>query len=447
VLGVAEAGCTRDDAPASADHKRADELDSAATRCLRPRRAIDLFQQHDELLTEEERCRGAFARSRVREEEKRLMPRGKPGRGSDHPGRAAVLACSDGSRFRPPPRAQPWRRPEVASGRLRAALADAPATVPRSRRRRAPGVVRRARLFAADMLEELDQNGDATVASTYSVARQAAGRDSREAVEFRARAGSARVLPQPRRHLEAASVFRNASVPLPLGGTGADGAGNHNLGTELSPWACRKAAGEFRPPWPSERARTPHSASALRLFGSRRQRLLSERDEAYDYWPRPISWGFLRGTPAGFSPISQTASSLHGNRYVGRGVALMGEIRTTPPACSGSGRQRDPEAPRPGPCYSPPGGPRAGVGGDVAESLELCRDMTDRYADVDERRRSCVYPQKYALPATRQGHRRPPGSSMCCGTLHDGRGKTGGSPARRAAWRVRREVDWASSRG
>src|SRR5690348_16263092 len=55
VLGVAEAGSS-ETTPQPALITTRDELDSAATRCSEPDEAIDLFQQHDELLTEEERA-------------------------------------------------------------------------------------------------------------------------------------------------------------------------------------------------------------------------------------------------------------------------------------------------------------------------------------------------------------------------------------------------------
>jgi hypothetical protein len=59
VLGVAEAGSNEtalQPVPQPALIATRDELDSAATRCSDPDEAIDLFGQHDELLTEEERA-------------------------------------------------------------------------------------------------------------------------------------------------------------------------------------------------------------------------------------------------------------------------------------------------------------------------------------------------------------------------------------------------------
>ena len=118
VLGVAEAGSNE------TAHQPAlqptlvttrDELDSAATRCSDPDEAIDLFQQYDELLTEEER---ALLRevTESRAEAKRLHAAGSPAEAATTLRRAAVLCLQLGLRFPAAALGLTVAEPEVAWG-------------------------------------------------------------------------------------------------------------------------------------------------------------------------------------------------------------------------------------------------------------------------------------------------------------------------------------------
>ena len=196
VLGVAEAGSNEPAPPPGAQPApitTRDELDSAAARCSDPDQAIDLFQQYDQLLTEEERALlGEVTESRA--EAKRLHAAGKLAEAATTLRRAAVLCLQLGLRF--PAAALGLTVAEARSrmGHLRAALADARTSAEIADQAGLPELALRARLLAADMLEALDQ-GDAAVAEYDSVATRRR-RDASHRVP--GQSGLGNVLPQPR---------------------------------------------------------------------------------------------------------------------------------------------------------------------------------------------------------------------------------------------------------
>lgn len=308
VLGVAEAE-SNETTPQPALITTRDELDSAATRCSDPDEAIDLFQQYDELLTEEEH---ALLRevTESRAEAKRLHAAGNPTEAATTLRRAAVLCLQLGLRFPAAALGLTVAKTRSRLGRLRSALADARTSAEIADQAGLPELALRARLFAADMLEDLDQ-GDAAAAEYNSVARQAAARQSR-AVEFRARVGLAKSFHNRGRHLKAASVFRNALLSVAAWGAPEQMAALHNnLGDELLALGrAEQAAGEFQAALAlREGADFRNFGRVLSLFGlGDAKMLLGAREEAYEYWRQAYQLGFFSGDLAGFSPISPAAS-------------------------------------------------------------------------------------------------------------------------------------------
>ena len=445
VLGVAEAG-SNETAPEPALITTRDELDSAATRCSDPDEAIDLFQKFDELLTGEER---ALLRevTESRAEAKRLHAAGSLAEAATTLRRAAVLCLQLGLRF--PAAALGLTVAEARSrlGRLRAALADARTSAEIADQAGLPELALRARLLAADMLEALDQ-GDAAAAEYDSVVTQAAARQSR-AIEFRARVGLAKSFHNRGRHPEAASVFRNALLSVAAWGAPEQMAAlRNNLGTELLALGrAEQAAGEFQAALALRKgADFRNFGRVLSLFGlGDAKMLLGERDEAYEYWRQAYQLGFFSGDLGRLLTDFADRVVAHGIDMSGRGVAVMGEIPDDTAGMLRIGLYSAIQdgAPARALLFASWLAHELASGGDVAESIALCRDILTRYADVDERSTvTAVPPAELRVPAAAPGNRRPPGSSRCAvGQLHDGRRPDGGNPVRRAAWRVRREVD------
>ena len=445
VLGVAEAG-SNEPAPQPALITTRDELDSAATRCSDPDEAIDLFQQYDELLTEEER---ALLRevTESRAEAKRLHAAGNLAGAATTLRRAAVLCLQLRLRFPAAALGLTVAKARSRLGRLRPALADARTSAEIADDAGLPELALRARLLAADMLEQLDQ-GDAAVAEYDSVARQAAARQSR-AIEFRARVGSARSFHNRGRHLEAASVLRNALLSVAAWGAPEQMAAlRNNLGAELIALGrAEQAAAEFQAALALRKgADFRNFGRVLSLFGlGDAKMLLGERDEAYEYWRQAYQLGFFSGDSGRLLTDFADRVVAHGIDMSGRGVAVMGEIpdNTAGMLRIGLDRAIHDGAPARALLFASwlahelaSGGRRGGE-----------HRAVPRHADAIRRRRRAVdgpavSPHELRVPATAPGNRRPAGSSRCAvEQLHDGRRPDGGSPARRAAWRVRREVD------
>jgi tetratricopeptide (TPR) repeat protein len=387
VLGVAEAG-SNETTPQPALITTRDELDSAATRCSDPDEAIDLFQQYDELLTEEER---ALLRevTESRAEAKRLHAAGSLAEAATTLRRAAVLCLQLGLRF--PAAALGLTVAEARSrlGRLRAALADARTSAEIADQAGLPELALRAWLFAADMLEDLDQ-GDAAAAEYDRVATQAAARQSR-AVEFRARVGLAKSFHNRGRHLEAASVFRNALLSVAAWGAPDQMAAlRNNLGDELLALGrAEQAAGEFQAALALRKgADFGNFGSVLSLFGlGDAKMLLGEREEAYEYWRQAYQLGFFSGDLDRLLTDFAGRVVAHGIDMSGRGVAVMGEIpdNTAGMLRIGLDSAIHGGAPARALLFASWLAHELASAGDVAESIALCRDMLTRYADVDKR--------------------------------------------------------------
>jgi tetratricopeptide (TPR) repeat protein len=387
VLGVAEAE-SNETAPEPALITTRDELDSAATRCSDPDEAIDLFQQFDELLTEEER---ALLRevTESRAEAKRLHAAGSLAEAATTLRRAAVLCLQLRLRF--PAAALGLTVAEARSrlGRLRAALADARTSAEIADQAGLPELALRARLLAANMLEALDQ-GDAAAAEYDSVVTQAAARQSR-AIEFRARVGLAKSFHNRGRHPEAASVFRNALLSVATWGAPEQMAAlRNNLGTELLALGrAEQAAGEFQAALALRKgADFRNFGRVLSLFGlGDAKLLLGERDEAYEYWRQAYQLGFFSGDLGRLLTDFADRVVAHGIDMSGRGVAVMGEIPDDTAGMLRIGLYSAIQdgAPARALLFAAWLAHELASGGDVAESIALCRDILTRYADVDER--------------------------------------------------------------
>jgi tetratricopeptide (TPR) repeat protein len=365
-----------------------DELDSAATRCSDPDEAIDLFQQYDELLTEEER--GLLREiTESRAEAKRLHNAGSTGEAATTLRRAAVLCLQLGLRF--PAAALGLTVAETRSrmGHLSSALADARTSAAIADDAGLPELALRARLFAASMLEALDQ-GDAAAAEYESVATQAAARPSRT-IEFQARVGSAISFHNRGLHLEAASVLRNALLSAAAWGTREQiGALHNNLGEELLALGrAEQAAGEFQAALAlREHADSRNYGPALSLFGlGDAKMLVGERDEACEYWRQAYLRGFFSGDLGRLLTALAGRVVANGIDMSGRGFAVMGEIPDNTAGMLRIGLYKaiqDGDSAR-AVTFASWLAHELASAGDLEGGIELCRDILTRYADVDER--------------------------------------------------------------
>ncbi|BCY08916.1 CHAT domain-containing tetratricopeptide repeat protein [Actinoplanes sp. L3-i22] len=374
--------------PAPAPIATRDELESAGARCPTPDAAIELFRQNDGLLTQDERAKlDEIAESRA--EAQRHQDSGSRAAAAVALRRAAVLCLELGLGL--PAAAFGLTVAQIRSrlGLLRSALADARTCAAIAQDAGLDELALRARLFAADMLEALDQ-GDAAVAEYDEVAATASARLSR-AIELRARFGSAKSFHNRGLHLQAASVLRKAlesagswAVPDQLAAI------RNNLGQELLALGrAEQAAEQF------QAALALRSNADLRDYGPVHslfglgdvQMLLGDQDAAYEYWRQAYQRGFFSGELGRLLTAIAGRIVAHRVDPSGRGFAVMGEIPDTTIGILGIGVYRavtDDDSAN-ALLFASWLSQELAAAGDLQKALALCRDILTRYQDVDAR--------------------------------------------------------------